>query len=88
MTDAKHISLFGTVSWSGYTILGMRADGTSDELYAAGNSPSCSVTILDYDHAARLSSETLIKYCNVCGKEMAKELGVEFKGVDEVEEDS
>ena len=57
---------------------------TQEELYLAGNSPMESQVYVDAADGVGL--ETMKKYCEITGKDMAAEIGAEFIGAEQTED--
>lgn len=75
------MQLIGFYHSHGYNIWLANNGRLVDQVYEAGNSPACSVTLVPVE--CGVSVETLKRYCEQTGREMAAEMGLTWIGCDE-----
>jgi hypothetical protein len=72
--------IFGEYNKYGYKLFSSR-NGQVEEVYCAGNSPYESTAIIPCN-SGTLPLKTIRKYCIQTGKEMAKEKGCKWNGLE------
>lgn len=73
--------LIGFYHPHGYNIWLAKYGKLIEQVYEAGNSPSCSVTLVPVERGVPV--KTLKRYCEQTGREIAAEMGLAWTGCDE-----